>query len=65
MDLIGNTFRELFAQKHAESVRNASTLAKECSRDGMKPVEVEEMLYASGFEEDVVSTALAQIKEGK
>lgn len=65
MDLIGNTFKELFAQKHAESVRNASALAKECAKDGMRLSEVEEMLYANGFDQDVVDDTLTQIKEGK
>ena len=59
MDLLGKTVRELLKQSHSDAVRNAHSLAKELRKEGMKDSQVEEMLYASGFDADIVSEAIS------
>ena len=61
MDPLGNVVRELMRRQHDDIVRTASNLADELKSEGMDKSQVEEMLFASGFEPDVVAEALAPI----
>ncbi len=62
MDPLGNVVREFLKKAHADNVRNATSLAAEL-RDGesMQDDQIEEMLYASGFEADVVTEAMSNL----
>lgn len=62
MDLIGNVFKELLRQARDQSVKNANALADELIKDGMKIAQVEEMLQASGFENDIIDEALKDFR---
>jgi len=66
MDPLGNVFREFFKTVHADNVRNAVSLAAELRDDeGMHDDQIEEMLYASGFENDVVTEAMSNLPPKK
>lgn len=61
MDPLGNAIRDFLKQTHATSVRNAVSLAMEFQDEGMKHDQIEEMLYSSGFDVDIVAEALDSI----
>lgn len=65
MDPLGNAIRDFLKQTHAASVRNAVSLAMEFQDEGMKQDQIEEMLYSSGFESDVIAEALDSIPSKK
>jgi aminopeptidase N len=59
MDPLGNVVRDFMKETHARNVRNAFSLAVELRKEeGMTDGQVEEMLYASGFEQDEIIDAL-------
>jgi hypothetical protein len=58
MDKFGNVVRDFLKQAHATNVRNASALAGELRKEGMSGEQVEEMLFASGFDEQTVRDAM-------
>jgi len=58
MDLLGKVIRNLLKQSRSEAIRNASSLAKGLRDEGMTDSQVEEMLFDSNFEQDIVSAAL-------
>lgn len=58
MDPLGRVVRELIQRQHEDIVRTATTLAVDLKADGMDDSQVEEMLFASGFDADVVAEAM-------
>ena len=65
MDQLGKTVRELLRAKHEKSVRGAVLLAKMFQKEGMDKGQVEEMLYASEFEKEVITDAMKRLEEKK
>ena len=63
MDPLGNVVRELLRRQRDDIVRTASNLADELRNEGMDRSQVEEMLFASGFESDVVAEALESLSD--
>lgn len=62
MDPLGNVVRDFLKKAHQDNVRNAISLAVEFQDDeGMSLDQIEEMLYSSGFDADVVAEALDNI----
>lgn len=61
MDPLGNVFRQLIKQARDESVRNATALALSLRKEGMKRPQIEEILYANGFEEGVIAEILHDV----
>lgn len=61
MDPLGNVVRELLKQARAQRVKNATSLAGEFRKEGMTDSQIEEMLFASGFDDDVVDDAMKEI----
>lgn len=64
MDILGRVVRDYLKQVHADSVRSASALAMELRAEGMVKDQVKEMLYASGFESEVIRDVLSEIFPG-
>lgn len=64
MDPLGKIAREFLKQAHANQVRNALALSREFRKEGMNLNQVEEMLYASGFDEEVINDTLNRLPEG-
>lgn len=66
MDPLGNVVREFLKTQHATHVRNAVALAKELRvAEKMADDQIEEMLYASGFDAAVIAEALDNIPSQK
>lgn len=66
MDLYGNVIRDFLKQAHANNVRNAVSLGTELRQDeGMNDDQIEEMLYASGFDAIVIAEAMDSIPAQK
>ena len=62
MDPLGNVLRDFLKKKHSDNVHNAVALAKELRDDeGMNDEQIQEMLYASGFDSIVIAEALDNI----
>jgi len=62
MDPLGDVVRNFMKQAHARNVRNALSLAAELRKEeGMTDDQIEEMLYASGFEQEEISEALSNL----
>ena len=58
MDKFGNVVRDFLKQAHATNVRNAAALASELRTEGMSSEQIEEMLFASDFDEQTVRDAM-------
>lgn len=66
MDPLGTVVREFLKKARADNVRNAISLAAELrNEEGMKSNQIEEMLYASGFEADIIAEAMENIPSQK
>jgi len=65
MDPLGNAVRDMLRRQRDDMVRTASSLAEELKSEGMTPEQVEEMLFASGFDSGVVSEAMDSFPERK
>ena len=65
MDPLGKTVRELLRAKHEKSVRGAVLLAKMFQKEGMNKGQVEEMLFASEFETEVIADAMKRLETPK
>jgi len=64
MDPLGAIARNFLKEAHARNVRNAVSLATELRREEkMTNEQIEEMLYASGFEEVVIAEAINKIPD--
>jgi hypothetical protein len=61
MDLLGRVVREYMKKAHTDNVRNATNLAMEFRDEHMNDDQIEEMLYSSGFDTNVVSEAMENI----
>lgn len=62
MDRFGNVLRDFLKKAHADQVRNAVSLGTELRQEeGMTDEQIEEMLYASGFEADIIAEAMDNI----
>jgi hypothetical protein len=62
MDPLGDVVRNFMKEAHARNVRNAFSLAAELRKEeGMTDSQIEEMLYASGFEQDEIGEALNKL----
>jgi hypothetical protein len=62
VDPLGNVVKDFLKKAHRDNVRNAFSLAKELrDEEGMNDEQIEEMLYASGFEADVIGEAMNEI----
>lgn len=61
MDPLGNVVRDFLKQAHARNVKNAVSLGMEFRDEGMTRDQIEEMLYASGFEAVVIADAMDAI----
>lgn len=62
MDPLGRTIRDFLTRLHGDQVQTATNLALELKKEGMSRGEIEEMLYASGYESEVVNDALADLR---
>jgi hypothetical protein len=58
MDQLGKAMKDFIRQVRSDRVRNALALTGELSKEGMNNEQIEEMLFASGFEDDVVAEAM-------
>lgn len=66
MDPLGNVVRDFLKKAHADNVRNAVALGSELRSDeGMNDDQIEEMLFASGFDAQVVVEAMEGIPTRK
>jgi hypothetical protein len=66
MDPLGNVMREFLRKAHVKNVKIARALADELLQEKMAMDQVEEMLYASGFEAVVIDEAMDSLpKKGK
>ncbi len=66
MDPLGNVMREFLRKAHAKQVKMARALADELLQEKMAMEQIEEMLYASGFENIVIDEAMDSLpKKGK
>lgn len=65
MDMLGQVMRDFLKCAHDDAVRNARALAGELKAEGMTKSQIEEMLFASGFEAPIVREAMEQIPGGK
>ena len=65
MDPLGNVVRGFLKAAHASNVRNATNLALEFLKEGMRNDQIEEMLYAGDFEQDVIAAAMASLPDKK
>jgi len=66
MDPLGNVVRDFLKQKHTENVRNAAALAQELrDEECMNNDQIEEMLYASGFDAVVIADAFQVLPSKK
>ncbi len=66
MDPVGDIFKEYFEQARSNAVRNAFALGEEYIKDGMTAPQIREMLYASGFDGDIVKESVRRLfPEGK
>jgi hypothetical protein len=61
MDKLGQVFRDLARAARDSEVRSAASLAEMLRKDGLTNAQVEEMLFANGFESDVVSGAMEML----
>lgn len=61
MDPLGKTVRNLLKQAHARQVKTARALADELLEEKMALDQVEEMLFASGFEYPVIDEVMASL----
>ena len=59
MDKLGQVFRDLARAAREREVRSAAALAEMLRKDGLTNAQVEEMLYANGFNGEVVDGAMA------
>lgn len=55
---LGAVIREFAKQNHLKEVKNASVIALEFAKEGMSQDQIEEMLFSSGYEADVINEAL-------
>ena len=65
MDLLGEVVRNFLKESRGAAVQNAHSLATELREEGMKEPQIEEMLYASDFDEDVVVEAMSMLPRKK
>ncbi len=66
MDPLGNVIKDFLKKAHADNVRNAVSLAAELQDDeGMNNEQIEEMLFASGFDAHVIAEAMDNIPTKK
>ena len=65
MGLLGNVINNFLKEKHASSVRTATSLAMDLKRDRMTNDQIEEMLCATGYEASVIAEALDSIQTKK
>jgi SOS response regulatory protein OraA/RecX len=63
MDQLGNVFRTYLSEVRASRLRSAQAMADELRRDGMSKTEIEEMLFANGFESEVIKEVIGKIKK--
>lgn len=59
MDLLGEAVRRFLKESRAAAVQNAHSLATELCEEGMREAQIEEMLYSSEFDEDIVVEAMS------
>ena len=65
MDPLGRITREYLKQQRTKELKTAIVLAKDLKREGMKTEQVEEMLYANGFDADVIDEAMSMLSGRK
>lgn len=65
MDPLGKISREFLKQQRAKELKTATVLAKGLKSEGMKTEHVEEMLYANGFDADVIDEAMSMLSGRK
>jgi hypothetical protein len=65
MDLFGKVVREYLKQAEADSINNATALIDELLEEKMTKGQIREMLYASGFEKEIVEAAMRQVFPGR
>ena len=65
MDIFGNVCREYERLAHANHVKQAFALAETYKEDGLNREQIEEMLYASDYEANVVQEAMSLLPGGK
>lgn len=61
MDALGQTVRDFLQVYHKKQVLTASTLAKTLRKEGMSRDQVEEMLFAGDYENEVVEEVIQQL----
>jgi hypothetical protein len=65
MDQLGDVFRQYLKQIRSEQVRRAQAMSLELRRAGTSRPQIEELLYASGYEPSIVEEVLEQIPSKK
>lgn len=58
MDSLGNIIRSVLKEKEEETIRTARTLVFSLKKEGMDKQQIEEMLYFSNYEEDIIKKVL-------
>jgi SOS response regulatory protein OraA/RecX len=65
MDQLGEVIRNQLKQVRANNVHNARVLAMDLRSEGMTKDQIEEMLYANGFEGDIIDEAIQSVPAKK
>lgn len=60
-DPLGNIIRNFMRDSHVKNIKHASVVAMDFAKDGMDYGQIEEMLFASGFEGEVIAEVLQTI----
>lgn len=61
MDALGQTVRDFLQVYRKKQVLTASNLAKSLRKEGMVKTQIEELLYASEYEREVIDEVLQQV----
>lgn len=65
MDLLGKTVREFLKVRHDQDLKKANAMVVELRKEGMRKAEIEEMLYASGYDDQVVQEVMESLPKQK
>jgi len=61
MDILGKVVRDYLKQAHEKEVKQAYVIAKDFKKDGLNNSEIEELLYSSGYDADIIEEALKSL----
>jgi hypothetical protein len=55
---LGEAIREFAKKQHSKEVKNASSMVLEFAKEGMSQTQIEEMLFSTGYDKNVITEAL-------